>query len=417
MNKYQNYLDLLKFKEFNKMQLNCFFNYENKANLLLNAKTGSGKTYAYLIPVLNDLATNKIKNALIILPTNELITQVINMAQVIKGDTKIINGSSLNRLELVLDEFRGENNKILIITPSKMLQLINIGLKKDNFDTVIFDEADMMYEGDFLNLSLELLDIFKDKRKIIVSATIKINSLPQLKSIIGQISEVGDNNPYLGQSHYLINADYSKPINLLEELIKTINPYLAIIFTAKKANLIEIKNVLDKQNKKSIILSSENTLKERKKKLSQFNIDNTQYIIATDLYARGIDLEITDVINYDLPTNLDYFIHRSGRAARANREGNIYTIALKKDLYKINRLREKGIKFNLIKVKNNEVKVKDRNKLNNPLVKEIKAKIKLGKVKPNYKKKYLAKVTKEVKKAKVKAILKKKRANKFREDK
>lgn len=417
MNKYLKYLEMLKFKAFNTIQLNTFKAYCSNNNLLLNSKTGSGKTYAYLIPILADLFDGIIKSVVVITPTNELITQVIKMANIIKGETKLVNGSSIYSDNIILDEFKNNTNKILFITPKKLLKLISLGLKKDNFDCVIFDEADMMYEGDFLNDTLSLLDIYSTKRKIIVSATIKINSLPNLKSIIGPTTEISDNNPYSGQNHFLMNSDYTNKDELLKDLIKTINPFLAIIFASKKELLLEIKNILDNENKKSILLSSDNTLKERKKILNNFKIDNTQYIVASDLYARGIDLEVSDVINYDIPNNLDYFVHRSGRCARAGRNGNIYTIYSKKDNYKINRLKAKGLKFNNIRIKNNEIKIDVKQKKDNKILSEVKKTIKLGKVKPNYKKKYKAKLTKAIKSAKVKEILKKKRANKFKEDK
>ena len=139
-----------------------------------------------------------------------------------------------------------------------------------------------------------------------------------------------------------------------------INPFLCIIFTEKKENIYSIYEILKKLGKNSVYISSDDKKDLRNKKIRDIKNLKYQFVVSTDLLARGIDLDITDVINYDIPNKLEYFIHRSGRTARMNKTGNIYSIYNDFENRKVLNLKNKGIKFKLFKISNEKIIVYEK---------------------------------------------------------
>jgi ATP-dependent RNA helicase CshB len=201
----------------------------------------------------------------------------------------------------------------------------------------------------------------------------------------------------LNISHRLIKIQPENRLDNLEKLVKVLNPYLAIIFVSKKENQAEIYQKMLKDNYNVVLLSGNLTQHQRKNILRDIHSLKYQYIIASDLVARGIDFDASHIINYDLPYKLEFFKHRSGRTGRMEKEGIVITFATNDERNKITRLREMGFDFVDYRITSSEivkVKKEQTNKLTKNEVDAIKKIAKPNKVKPNYKKKNKDKVKK-----------------------
>lgn len=394
----------LKFKNYTKLQEDVFLLWEKPSNILISSKTGSGKTYAYSIPVMLDLI-NKGYSSLIIVPTNDLLNQVYDMINLIRLDEKIIKLDDKIKLDDI-PRINRLDKKVVITTPNKIFYFREKGLNFKNFKNIIYDECDMLLEGDFFSKLKELFHYFKNSRQVVVSATIKSNFKPFIKENIGSFITVDDKNRFAGQNHFLIFSNDKDEV--LKKLVNVINPFLCIIFTIKKENVYSIFDILKRLGKNAIYISSDDKKELRNKKINDIKKNKYQFIISTDLLARGIDFFATDIINYDIPSKLEYFIHRSGRTARMDKTGNIYTIYSDFENRKISNLKNKGIKFKLFKIVDGKIITYEKKspRFSPDELKEIRKIKKPKKVSPNYKKKNIIKIKQVIKKIKAKRFRK-----------
>lgn len=392
MNNYNKYLEKLNFESFNEMQQETFRAFNLPKNVLLSSETGSGKTYAYLIPLYEALTKNN-EIGLIILPTKELVTQLRRMLNPLldeNANLKVYTDTNIkNKKEPTL----------IILNVNELDYLKDQGYDMSKIKYVVFDEADMLLEGDYINKTLYFLNYFKSIKQVIVSATISPQIAQIIKENAGNFTKIDQNVRFKRQKHYILRTFEENRTETLKNLIGSINPFLCLIFVSHKDNIMPLYKEL-KDNLNVTFISGDDNKIARKNKLLEITKLKYQYVITSDLLSRGIDLDVSDVINYDIPMKLDYFIHRSGRTARYDKSGNIYTLYTDKDARKLESLIKKGIKFNKINVKNNEIKIiKERQKPGDELFQKALSKVrKPKKVSPNYKKKNKAKIKRELQK-------------------
>lgn len=195
---------------------------------------------------------------------------------------------------------------------------------------------------------------------------------------------------------WIMPSKHRNKVNLVHEALAAFNPYLAIVFTNTKKKADEVADALISKGLKVGRIHGDLNPRERKKMMKQIIDLEFQYIVATDLAARGIDIQgISHVINYELPTDLDFYIHRVGRTARAGYSGIALTIYETADEDALNRLEKMGIEFHHVDLQKGEwTKLDERNKRKNRQRKtdDIDKKAsslvqKPKKVKPGYKKK------------------------------
>lgn len=397
----------LNFKEETPIQSEMNKYFKNNKNLVLVSPTGTGKTHAYLVPIYLDLDPKKDEvQALIIVPTNELVIQVFNMLNEFNKLFKIkAYYGSLDK-EKELKYLKNNNPQIVISTP---YQLKNYVIKERALQIyqakyLVFDEADMMFDDKFLSEIDVILDHIKNTKLILISATINNHMKPFISKYFGNYDLVDTTKKHdLKINYYNLLSD--DRLYSLNNLVKNLNPFLSFIFVSKKEDIKKVYHSLLNQKIDVVMLDSSLGVRDRKKIIDDIKLNKYQYVVTSDLLARGLDFEITHIINYDLPYHLEYFIHRSGRTGRMNKDGEVYTIYFETESRKIDRLRQRGIEFKNIQVNQEGIKIKERKV--SPLMKEeLKAAKKVkkpSKVKPNYKKKY----QKEVEDAKKKARRKK----------
>ena len=366
--------------------------------------TGSGKTHAYLLPILNKINTSIDKvQAVILTPTRELATQIYeNLVMFQKYDQKLklrlITGG-LDRVRMI--EKVNNTPHIVIGTPGRIK---DIGLDKAEFnlmstDILVLDEADMIMETGFMDdVSLLAAKMKDDLQMLVFSATIPNHLKVFLDKYMHnpKLVELSNINPGTITNVAYPTRHHNRK-DVLLNVINGINPYLCLIFASKKDSVNEIYNYLLNNGHKVGIIHGDLDNKVRRQMMRRIKDNEFVYIVCSDIAARGIDIEgVSHVINYDLPKELEFFYHRAGRTGRNGNDGVCYTFYDKEDLPIIMKLMKGNINFLHQEYKNNEwVDLKSltpENKKKEPTELDLKIKTIVNKskkqpVKPGYKKK------------------------------
>jgi ATP-dependent RNA helicase CshB len=369
------------------------------------SQTGTGKTHSYILPIIQKINVEKqAVQAVITAPTRELANQINQeILKVIKHSEQpitsrlFIGGTDKQRS---IEKLKTQP-QIVVGTPGRINDLVKEqALFVHTAKILIVDEADLMLDMGFIeDVDQIAAKMPKDLSMFVFSATIPEKLKPFLKKYLENPTYVHIEPKQLTAAkieHILIPSRHRDKITTVYEALISFNPYLAIVFTNTKQMCDEVANGLSNKGLKVARLHGGLTPRERKKVMKQILDLEFQYIVATDLAARGIDIKgISHVINYELPSDLDFYVHRVGRTARAGYSGIALTIYETSDEDKLNQLEKLGVEFKHMDLKKGEwVELEDRNRRKNRKrqVDEIDLKAKSlvkkpKKVKPGYKKK------------------------------
>jgi len=321
-------------------------------DLIACAQTGTGKTAAFLLPILDlliDLPGGE-TTTLIIVPTRELAMQIDQQVQGI-GYTMGIHsiaiygggdGDDWGQQKRALTQ----GADIVIATPGKLISHLNLGYVK--FDTIkylILDEADRMLDIGFYDDIIKIISYLpKERQTLMFSATMapKIRTLTS-KILVNPVEiNIAIAKPAEGvlQAAYLI---YNQQKNgLISHLISDNPEYNSVlIFCSTKRAVTELARTLQKQNFNAAPISSDLEQEEREKVLLGFRSKRIRILVATDVMSRGIDIkDINLVINYDVPQDAEDYVHRVGRTARADSTGVALTLVNEDDMYKFHQIEQ-----------------------------------------------------------------------------
>ena len=327
-------------------------------DILGASKSGTGKTAAYVLPLLNKLQKvvkkdTKVVRALIIVPTIELADQVsrtiVSFSKYLDIQTVKVQGGS-KKVEQIQKLKQGVD--IVVATPGRLQEFIND--KKINLEyvnTVILDEADTMLELGFV---AEIKNILKSctqpKQMMCFSATISQNIKKLAKEFLRDpaIVEVSNRRDVVNAiKHRAYKVDKKRKAELAAKLVKGMDGEQVLIFVNKKDVADKLFEYFKAQEIWTTVLHGDINRGGRARALTLFKSKKTQVLIATDIAARGIDIpELPLVINYDLPEETDSFTHRVGRTARANRKGGVITLLTILDYNAFSTI-EKHLKLNV----------------------------------------------------------------------
>lgn len=389
-------------------------------NVIGVSSTGSGKTLSFLIPIMNQLKLDQSIQSIIITPTRELARQIHSITNLFKKyepklkTQLLIGGKDYNQQ---IKNINNSRPQILICTVEKLkLALKNEDLNIDSLKYLTLDEADMLMDLGFFN---DLDYIFKkiDNNELVKnawSATLHELLSNQLSKyykdtkIITIGKNIYENNKI---KHYVIHNN--DKMHALTTLLKAINPYLCIIFANKKQQVELIYKFLKKNNYEVIMIHGGLNSRERKNAYKNIQRQNYQFVVASDLASRGLDINgISHVISWDMPEDNEWYIHRAGRSGRGKYDGESWILSSTvNDDSKLLFFERKNIEFTHFVIKNNKLIKKQYNyqrKLNK-LDKESNEKIKKiinqkNKVKPGYKKKMKNEINKIKRKSKHKYL-------------
>ncbi|MFB7640050.1 DEAD/DEAH box helicase [Peribacillus butanolivorans] len=377
------------------------------SSLIGQSQTGTGKTHSYLLPIMNKLDAGKNEvQAIISAPTRELANQIykeaLKIADHFPEDEQIqvrcfIGGTDKQRM---IDKLKTQP-QLVIGTPGRIKDLVEAqALQVYTAKMLVVDEADLMLDMGFL----EDVDLFASRmaekiQMLVFSATIPEKLKPFLNKYMENPKYVQVNPKQATAAkieHVLIPLRHRNREQLLHDIIVRYNPYLAIVFTNTKKMADHVANSLIEKGLNVGRIHGDLTPRERKKMMKQIKDLEYQFIVATDLASRGIDIEgVSHIINYELPSDLDFYIHRTGRTARAGYSGIAATIYDTSDEDSLNRLEKMGIEFHDADIQNGDwVNIDERNKRKNRKKQKSDIDVKASrhvkkptKVKPGYKKK------------------------------
>ena len=330
-------------------------------DLIACAQTGTGKTGAFMLPILNKLVTQEGEgtNALIIVPTRELAIQIEQLVQGLSYFTEIssiaIYGGGDGKDWDVQKNAMENGADIIVATPGKLLSFLRQGFGKlDHLKHFVLDEADRMLDMGF-SADIQAIISFlpKDRQNLLFSATMPESIAKLAKKLLVNPSEIklSISKPAAGvdQKTYL-TFDRQK-IGVIQYLLKERTEYSSIIvFTSTKSKISEIVRALNGAGFPSKGISSNLDQVQREEVLSGFRSKKIRIIVATDVMSRGIDIkEINMVINYDVPHDAEDYVHRVGRTARANTKGEAVTLINQKDMYRFRKI-EKLIETSIPKL-------------------------------------------------------------------
>jgi superfamily II DNA/RNA helicase len=318
---------------------------ENK-DLIACAQTGTGKTGAFVLPILDKLIdkNNKDTDTLILVPTRELAIQI---EQQIQGLSYFISISSMavygggDGKEWILQKDALMNGAdIIVATPGKLLAHLQMGYV--NFKKVkhlVLDEADRMLDMGFIDDIQQIISYLPKERQTLMFSATMPNSIKLLANkILKQPEEIilSISKPAEGVEQNAYLAYDAQKDNLLAHILNERKAYDSIIiFTSAKLKINEIVHSLSRSGFKAVGISSNLEQDRREQVLQDFRSKKIRILVATDVMSRGIDVkEINMVINYDVPHDAEDYVHRVGRTARASTKGEAITLINPRDMYK-----------------------------------------------------------------------------------
>ncbi|WP_312313431.1 DEAD/DEAH box helicase [Empedobacter brevis] len=328
------------------------------------AQTGTGKTASFAIPILQLLhgkpKQNKAIRTLIITPTRELAVQIDDNFKLYSKNLKlkslaIFGGVSQNKQVGSIKN----GVDILIATPGRLLDLMSQGIIKLNqIEILVLDEADRMLDMGFVNDIKKILKKVPEERQtLFFSATMPKSIRKFANTILNHpkeinVTPVSSTAETIQQSVYF--AEKAEKELLLVKLLKE-NAERTLVFTRTKHGANRLVKKLEKSKILSAAIHGNKTQNARQRALNDFKDNKIQVLIATDIAARGIDIDmLSNVINYELPNVPETYVHRIGRTGRAGKEGiarSFCSIEEKKDLRNIEKLIGTKIKVEKVNLK------------------------------------------------------------------
>ena len=297
------------------------------------AQTGTGKTGAFLLPVLHKLthAKHDSINTLIIVPTRELAIQIDRQVQGFAyftgAHSASVYGGGEGRDWIRQKEALTKATDIIIATPGKLISHLNMGyVKFENIQHLILDEADRMLDMGFFDDLMKIISFLPKKRQnLMFSATMPPSIRKLAKGILTDPFEISlaISKPAEKVKQLAFMVHDPQKSSLVKHILKDRENYESIIvFTSTKKKVFDIVRAIRNKNYTVEGISSDLEQSEREAVLSRFRSKRTRVIVATDVISRGIDIkDINLIINYDVPGDAEDYVHRIGRTARANTEG------------------------------------------------------------------------------------------------
>lgn len=318
-----------------------------KQDLIVMAKTGSGKTGAFSIPVIQDIEANGEVQALMIAPTRELAVQVQKDVQTFSKFTKVKSMAVYGQhsMNVELEQFK-KGHEIVVGTPGRVYHHIKERkLNTSKIKYLILDEADRMLDMGFIDQMMKIIKAMpKERVTLLFSATMPPEIQRICKSYMQspetiEIESDTKTVDTIKQEYFRVQRNEKR--TQLKNLIHANHPTRCMVFCNTRIEVDKVNEFLDKQGFVSAAIHGANTQSKRMRTIENFKKGKIQIMVATDVAARGIhidDLEL--VINYDVPQDKDNYIHRIGRTGRAGNGGLALTLVTSEDIMTLYEIEE-----------------------------------------------------------------------------
>ena len=396
-------------------------------SLVCQSETGSGKTHAYLVPMLEQIDMYLPKTqGIIICPSRELARQVYEFANAFTRYFPKL------KVRLFTSEAEKSQNSagltvpphIVIGTPGRLADLLTKDYELDLHQVrmLVLDEADMLLEQGYFDDIDAIYDLLGEKvQTMVFSATLHQGLKDHLSKYIGAsfVYEGEDHKTASSVTHHLVDIKHMGTFEALTRFLKIKQPYLAMIFASKKEDVQATYNKLRENGYDCIMFSGDLDARQRKQTLKRIKSNTCPLIVCSDLLSRGMDIEdVSDVISLDLPSDLSYYYHRAGRTGRFDKKGDSWVFYNSDSTKRPLELISQGLQFEFLTLKEDRLAIdpvgllpKRKFTSKKPFegeqateIKIAKAKTRVNKVKPGYKKKQKEAVEKVKRKYRRKAI-------------
>lgn len=316
-------------------------------NLIAKAPTGTGKTFAFAIPILEYLNMKvKFVQALVLCPTRELALQIANefksLARYIDGFNicTIIGGQNIK----IQEERLKKKPQVIVATPGRLLDLVSHNkLDISNIYTLVLDEADEMLKMGFINDIKRIMSLTPaDKQIALFSATMP----REIQDIIWQFMEgaceidvmpKADDHPNI--SEYILEIPEKDKTRAIISILKKENLHKAIVFCNTRTQTEKVASMLEFADVSCKVLHGNMGQGGRNRVMDGYRKNKFEVLIATDIVARGIDVDdVEAVFNYDIPNENEFYLHRIGRTGRAGRSGKAFSLVSFKEKERMNEI-------------------------------------------------------------------------------
>ena len=359
-------LDQINFKEPTEVQARLIPTILKGKSVVGQSQTGSGKTHTFLLPIFQNLNAQKDEvQAVITTPSRELAYQIYEAAKQLAKfspeDIWIQNYVGGTDKQRQIEKLKSHQPQLVIGTPGRILDLVRENaLDIHNAHYLVVDEADMTLDLGFLKETDAIASTLpKDLQMLVFSATIPEKLRPFLrKYMYNPVIEVVANKHVISPTidNWLISTKGRDRNKLIYDLLTMGEPYLALVFANTKERADELTNYLRSQGLKVAKVHGGIQPRQRKRIMREIQNLDYQFVVATDLAARGIDIEgVSHVINDDIPEDLEFFVHRVGRTGRNGMKGTAITLYEPSEEKLIDELESMGVHFVPKAVKNGEI--------------------------------------------------------------
>ena len=402
-------------------------------DIIALSKTGTGKTHAYLIPIMEMINTKSDKTQVVIsLPTRELAYQVsrnCKLMQEVLPDLRIrllSGGTDKKRTISKMDKVP----HIVIGTPGRIKDLfVSSVLRVDFVQMFVIDEADMTLDFGFLeDIDTVFSRMVKNPQVLCFSATFPEELQKFVRKYLNnpRIVTVEDKKRDPRIKHVLINCKHKDYKEMCLEILAGFKPYVCLIFANSKEYADETYAYLTDKGVEALLLHGGLDDRTRQKAIKDLQAKRYTYVIASDVASRGLDIDgISHVISLGLPKQLQFYDHRAGRTGRNQKEGTCYLLYKEEDVQNVKKLSQRGIDFSALQFKSDQWKsannpTKKREKKMDIEAKQIAKTLyrKNQKVKPNYKKKRkieIEKIKRKKKREYIRAKIKEERKERYKQ--
>lgn len=324
-------------------------------DLIGEAVTGSGKTLAYLLPSFEHIdVTSKELHTLIIAPTHELVVQIHHvMKDLAKNSDHPVKSVAIMGNVNIKRQIESLKIKphIIVGTPGRILELIKAKkIKAHLIKTIVIDEADKLLSDHNHQAIKDIIKTtLRDRQLLAFSASISDQSLGRALALMKTPEVIRLKKEKINSDieHFYLTGSRRDKLNLLRKAIHATNPTRAIVFLNKNELIQDVKDRLLYHQVDAVAIFGNASKVDRKKALDAFKSGNAKILVASDLLARGMDLQgVTHVFNLDIPADLNEYIHRIGRTGRAGKKGTAISIVTPNEVQFIKTIEKiNGINF------------------------------------------------------------------------
>ena len=304
---------------------------------VLESGTGTGKTLAYLLPVLQKLAAEPTGRAVIVAPSAELAIQIANVARRYKAASVSVVAVVAGGSQKQARERLQKNPRLVVGSPGRILELFS-QRKLKGVTTLVLDEPDPILVGEVPDALREILSRPEPKLQlVVVGATIGPKTERLLADVVGeQVLRVSirEDAPLQHQiDHYYVRVEGDRREVDLLQFIERQACERAIVFTNEPRHIGHLFRYLTEREMRPVTLSSERTKQQRRAALDAFTAGRARVLVTTDSAARGIDVPAVDwVLHYGLPSSAPAYVHRAGRTGRAGRRGTSVSFVIQREI-------------------------------------------------------------------------------------